>query len=255
MTFLCLNCFYVYVTWKRSSSRCGGGESQSGSEIEGVGCKNYVSLGIILMTDIHKYLCTDNKSFGCTELRGSSEREWNSSLLVSILSRVLSKLFLGAKAIMTFHIFPLPSAHPPRGEKAKALPKITVRKVGAGCELCIRIHVYRMYILFVKGKNGEDVFPLFSFFTISLPLTPQQHHEGYFCSDGILRSLPSPSACVGGVRSESRVDFEAQIFLRFLRSVYIQIFMCLILKRKAREDVYIWLYTCSVHLCVKTKIC
>lgn len=120
MTFLCLNCFYVYVTWKRSSSRCGGGESQSGSEIEGVGCKNYVSLGIIRMTDIHKYLCTDNKSFGCTELRGSSEREWNTSLLVSILSRVLSKLFLGAKAIMTFHIFPPPVRTPTARRKGKS---------------------------------------------------------------------------------------------------------------------------------------
>lgn len=116
----CVLIVFMY-TWRGSALlHAVGGESQSGSEIEGVGCKNYVSLGIILMTDIHKYLCTDNKSFGCTELRGSSEREWNTSLLVSILSRVLSKLFLGAKAIMTFHIFPPPVRTPTARRKGKS---------------------------------------------------------------------------------------------------------------------------------------
>lgn len=59
----------------------------------------------------------------------------------------------------------------------------------AGWELCIRIHVYRMYILSVKGKNGDEnflSFPFYHFFrsvddshrNLIPNRRPSQQHEG-----------------------------------------------------------------------------
>lgn len=98
--------------------------------------------------------------------------------------------FLWCRTIMTFHISTPTFPHTLRArlqqndEKRrikrkgkKTFPKITVRKWNsqksfAGWELCIRIHVYRMYILSVKGKNGDENFLFPSFLPSSVDNLP-----------------------------------------------------------------------------------
>lgn len=145
MTFLCLNCFYVYVTWKfpfhffflhvgvcflgeaSQSLRC-----EAGKKRLRVG-KNYVSLGIILMTDIHKYLFMYKQElFSERDHEGAKHFAEETRKVYPFMFVPRARDFVeasfgreGAKRDNDFSYFHRQHCH---SHSKETLPKITVRK-------------------------------------------------------------------------------------------------------------------------------